>query len=287
VAFVAGGVPDASAQISTGSLYGKITDPSGAVMPGATVTLKGANIRPMTTVTGSQGEYRFATLDNGIYTVGVTLTGFSSMQRQVTVTTGVNTEVNFSIKVASVEETITVTAETPVIDTKKLGTGTTVTSDELGKIPNSRDPWAFLRTVPGVQIDRLNQAGTESGQQSGYIGKGSPQTDSMWVLDGVVITDPGGVGASPTYFDCAAFDEVAITTGGADVKVATGGVGINLVTKRGTNAFHGGAEGYFTHDDLQSSNLPDSLKNDKRLKGSDKADHADQIGVVDLAPRRP
>src|SRR5262249_15407631 len=182
VAFVAGGVPDASAQISTGSLYGKITDPSGAVMPGATVTLKGANIRPMTTVTGSQGEYRFASLDNGSYTVGVTLTGLPSMQRQVTVTTGVNTEVNFSIKVASVEETITVTAETPVIDTKKLGTGTTIDSDELSKIPNSRDPWAFLRTVPGVQIDRLNQAGTERAPQTGNWATCAPRPACVSVL---------------------------------------------------------------------------------------------------------
>ena len=118
-------------------------------------------------------------------------------------------------------------------------------------LPNSRDPWAFMRAVPGVQIDRVNQAGSESGQQSGFIGKGSSQTDAMWVLDGVVITDPAAVGASPTYFDFDAFDEVAITTGGADVRVATGGVGINLVTKRGTNAFHGGVSGFFANDDAR------------------------------------
>ena len=76
--------------------------------------------------------------------------------------------------------------------------GATITREELTMIPNSRDPWAFMRAVPGVQIDRVNQAGSESGQQSGFIGKGSSQTDAMWVLDGIVITDPAAVGASPS-----------------------------------------------------------------------------------------
>ncbi|HUL78166.1 MAG TPA: TonB-dependent receptor [Vicinamibacteria bacterium] len=270
--------PAAWAQISAGNIYGKVTDQQGGALPGATITLTGTTIGARTTTTGSAGEYRFLTLDPGTYTLSVALTGFATTQRSVVVSAGVSIDVNFTTKVAGVAETVTVEGETPVLDTKKTGTGTTVTGDELSKIPNSRDPWAFMRAVPGVQVDRLNQAGSESGQQSGYIGKGSSQTDSMWVLDGVVITDPGAVGSSPTYFDFDTFDEVAITTGGADVRVATGGVGINLVTKRGTNAFHGGASGYFGSHSLEASNLPDSLKGDPRLQGADKADHVDQIG---------
>jgi hypothetical protein len=274
----------ASAQISTGNIYGKVTDEQGGVLPGATITLTGATIGARTTISGPNGDFRFLNLDPGNYTVSVSLTGFATTQRSVIVSAGVNVEVAFTSKVAAVTETVTVSAETPVIDSKKTGTGTTVTRDELSMIPNSRDPWAFMRAVPGVQIDRVNQSGSESGQQSGYIGKGSSQADSMWVLDGVVITDPGAVGSSPTYFDFDAFDEVAITTGGADVRVATGGVGINLVTKRGTNTFHGGASGFFTDNALQASNLPPDLVGDPRLQGSDKADHVDQIAEygVDL-----
>jgi hypothetical protein len=267
----------AGAQISTGNLYGTVTDESGAALPAANVTLTGETIGTRTTVSSAQGEFRFLNLDPGSYKVTVSLAGFGGINREVNLVSGQNVNLTFPLKVATVEETITVTAETPVIDTKNTGTGTTVSRDELGRIPNSRDPWAALRTVPGVQLDRLNQAGTESGQQSGYIGKGSTQQDSMWVLDGVVITDPAAVGASPTYFDFDAFDEIAVTTGGADVRVATGGVGINLVTKRGTNAFHGNIGGYFTHDTLEASNLPDEMASDPRLRGSDKADHADQL----------
>jgi len=275
---VAGLLPSAWAQISTGGIYGKVTDEQSAVLPGATVTLTGANTGARSTTSGPGGEFRFIGLDPGTYTVAVALPGFATTQRTVIVSAGVSVDVNFTAKVAGVAETVTVDAETPVIDTKKMGTGTTVSQQELTMIPNSRDPWAFMRAVPGVQVDRVNQAGSESGQQSGFIGKGSPATDAMWVLDGIVITDPAAVGASPTYFDFDAFDEVAITTGGADVRVATGGVGINLVTKRGTNAFHGGVSGFFAYDGLEASNLPADLEGDPRLQGSDKADHAEQLG---------
>lgn len=277
LALAAGVAPVASAQISTGSIYGKVTDEQAAVLPGATITLTGATIGARTTTCGSNGEFRFLSLDPATYTLSVEMAGFATTRRAVIVSAGVNVDVTLVVKVAGLAETVTVDAETPVIDTKKMGTGTTVTREELQMLPNSRDPWAFMRAVPGVQIDRVNQSGTESGQQSGFVGKGSSQADAMWVLDGVVITDPGAVGASPTYFDFDAFDEVAITTGGADVRVASGGVGINLVTKRGTNAFHGGVSGYFAHDKLQASNLPAELEGDPRLRGSDKADHADQI----------
>jgi hypothetical protein len=277
VALIAALAPAAFAQISTGSIYGKVTDEQSAVLPGASVTLTGANIGTRTTHSGTGGEFRFLNLDPGSYTVSVALGGFATTQRTVIVNAGVNVEVTFAAKVASVSETVTVDAETPVIDSKKMGTGTTLNSDELSKLPNSRDPWAFMRAVPGVQIDRVNQAGSESGQQSGYIGKGSAQADSMWVLDGVVITDPAAVGASPNYYDFDSFEEVAITTGGADVRVATGGVGINMVTKRGTNSFHGGVSGFFASENLEASNLPSELQGDTRLQGSDKADHAEQL----------
>ena len=278
LALVAGLLPSAWAQISTGGIYGKVTDEQSAVLPGATITLTGANTGARTTTSGAGGEFRFIGLDPGTYTVSVGLAGFATTQRTVIVSAGVSVDVTFTAKVAGVAETVTVDAETPVIDSKRMGTGTTVSHEELTMIPNSRDPWAFMRAVPGVQVDRVNQAGSESGQQSGFIGKGSPSTDAMWVLDGIVITDPAAVGSSPTYFDFDAFDEVAITTGGADVRVATGGVGINLVTKRGTNAFHGGVSGFYAYDGLEASNLPAELEGDPRLQGNDKADHAEQLG---------
>jgi hypothetical protein len=114
----------ARAQGSVGNIYGTVSDESGAVLPGATVTLSGpAGSR--TTVTGGQGEFRFLNLDHGSYALHLSLTGFGTVARDVTVTTGNNVNLTFTMKVATVEETITVAAETPVVDLKRTGTSRT------------------------------------------------------------------------------------------------------------------------------------------------------------------
>jgi hypothetical protein len=269
----------AFAQGAGGNIYGTVIDESGAVLPGATVTLTGG-FGTRSTTSGSQGEFRFVGVDHGTHTLNVSLTGFTTVTRDVVVNLGSNVNLSFSLKVAAVQETVTVQAETPVVDLKRSGTATNITKAELSQIPSSRDPWALMRTVPGVLVDRVNVAGSESGQQSNFFGKGADPKDAVWSLDGVVITDMSAIGASPTYFTYDAFDEVNFSTGGNDVRVSTGGIGVGLVTKRGTNAFHGGLGGFFTDDSLQWSNLPAELEGDPRLQGSDKADHTDQITDV-------
>jgi hypothetical protein len=266
----------ASAQSARGNIYGKVTDDSGAMLPGANVTLSGG-FGTRSTTADTQGNFRFLNLDHGRYKVSVAMTGFSTVNREVAVLVGQNAELDFALKVASVEESVTVTAETPVVDTKKVGIQTTITKDEMNKIPTSRDPWSILSSVPGVLVDRVNVAGAESGQQANYVGKGADPKNNVWTLDGVVITDMATRGASPTYYTYDSFDQVQVSAGGNDVQMATGGVGISFVTKRGTNGFHGGANGYFTHDKMQSSNIPDELAGDARLLGNDKADHMEQL----------
>jgi len=266
----------AMAQISGGNLYGTVTDDSGAVMPGATVSLS-SELGTRSTITSSEGDFRFINLDRGVYKITVGLAGFNDVTREVSVTTGENVNIAFSMKLRSMEETVTVTAETPLVDVKKRGTATTMTTDELSKVPNARDPWGVLKNVPGVLLDRVNIAGNENGQQASVAGKGSTTGDKMWNLDGMAITDMSATGASPTYFDFGAFQEITVTTGGSDLNVQSGGIGINLVTKRGTNKFHGSARGFLAHDKVSSGNVPENLINDPRLKGSDKADHIEQI----------
>ena len=240
------------------------------MLAGVTVTLAGPYGARATT-SGAQGEFRFLNVEQGKHTVKTALAGFASLSREVTVNTGVNLNLDFQMKVATVEETVTITAEAPIVDVKKVGTATTITREEIAQIPNARDPWAVLRTVPGVILDRVNIGGNENGQQANFVGKGDNGDNTMWNLDGVVITDTGSVGASPTYFDFDAFEEISISTGGSDLRTQTGGIGINLVTRRGTNRFRGSAHGYLTHDDFQSTNLPDELRGDPRLRGSDRA----------------
>jgi hypothetical protein len=265
----------ASAQLATGNITGTVTDEQGAILPGVSVTLQGTD-RTNNAVTDDAGRFRFLNLPPGHYKVTVTLQGFTTMVREsVEVRVGQNVDLPMSLRVATVEETVTVTGESPIVDSKQMGTATNFTAEELEKIPNSRDPWALLRTVPGVVMDRVNIAGNETGQQSSFVGKGARTADGVWNLDGVEVTDMAAIGASPTYFDYDAFEEIQISTGGNDIKQRTGGIGLNFVVKRGTNQFRGTAKGYFTGDSLEGCNVPDELTN--RGIGCDQSDHNDQI----------
>ena len=91
-----------------------------------------------------------------------------------------------------------------------------------------------LQTVPGVVVDRVNVGGSESGQQSNYIAKGATTGDNTWYMDGIPITDMSALGSSPSYYDFDMFQEMQVTTGGADAQQATPGVQMNFVLKSGT-----------------------------------------------------
>ena len=211
-------------------------------------------------MTGADGRYRFLNVPPGTYKVTAELSGFSTLVRDdVVVIVGSNVDLPFAMRVATMQETVTVEGSSPIVDTKATGTATNFTQDELSKIPTSRDPWALLRTVPGVQMDRVNIAGNETGQQSNFASKGSSRYDTVWTMDGVMITDMSATGGSPTYFDFDAFQEIQISTSGNDIRQPTAGAGLNFVVKRGTNQFRGTARGYFTNDGLESSNVPDEL----------------------------
>src|SRR5262249_3132330 len=125
-------------------------------------------------------------------------------------------------------------------------------------------PWVILQQTAGIAMDRENIGGNQSGQQSNYVSRGGNPTNNKWSLDGVDITDMSATGASPSYYDFDAFDEITITTGGVDVTQQTGGVGINLVTKSGSDRFRGSSRFYVTDESTESQNVTDAL----RLQGA-------------------
>jgi len=124
-----------------------------------------------------------------------------------------------------------------------------------------------MQSVPGIQVDRVNVGGSESGQQSVYVGKGSQTTQGVWNVDGVTITDMGALGSSPAYYDFDSFEEIQVGTGGTDLSASTPGVQLNLVTKRGTNDYHGSARMLIEKDRWQSQNASSEFKEQAALGG--------------------
>src|SRR5262245_15304516 len=208
----------AFAQFQTGNIYGKVQAKDGSVLPGVTVTLSGVGA-PQTTVSDAQGNFRFLNLSPGAYTLKAELSGYGVATRSgVSVRVAQNADVAMTLN-PSVSESITVTAEAPLLDVRKAGAGSNVTKVEMEKIPTSRDPWTVLQQAPAVQVDRMNVGGNQSGQQSVYNAKGADSAQNTWNMDGVNITDMGATGSSPLYFDFDSFEEMQITTGGSDPRV--------------------------------------------------------------------
>jgi hypothetical protein len=252
----------ARAQQQTGEIFGKVTDQSGAVMPGVTVTVTGpVLLQPLTAVTSEAGTYQFPRLEIGAYTVKFELTGFKTVvSENVRVTVGYSAQINAFLSVSVVQETVTVSGESPIVDTKETGTRQTFTNELLQSIPSARDPWVILQQTAGIAMDRENVGGNMSGQQSNYVSRGGMPFNNKWSLDGVDITDMAATGASPTYYDFDAFEEMTITTGGVDVTQQTGGVGINLVTKSGGEHFRGSSRFYDTNHRLEGQNITDAQR---------------------------
>ena len=258
VAMAVGCVSAASAQVFTGRVEVTVEDSTGGRLPGVNVDLTGPINQ--TQVTDAQGQARFLNLPVGTYAVKASLQGFNAfVNNTVQVVSGAATPISAKLGVAGTAETVNVTAATPVIDLKRDTTTTNVTLDELQNIPSSRDPWAVMQTVPTVYMDRVNVGGAESGQQSNYNAKGANEKDNTWAIDGVPVTDMGATGSSAFYYDFDSFQEMAVTTGGADAQNATGGVQLNMVLRKGTNKPSGDARIYFENDSLQAVNISPEL----------------------------
>jgi hypothetical protein len=248
----------ASAQVFTGRIDVAVEDATGGRLPGVIVDLTGPVDQSQTT--DGQGEAHFLNLPVGIYTVKATLQGFNTFVNDaVQVATRAATPLAIKMTVAGTQETINVTAATPIIDVTRETTTTNVTLDELQSIPTARDPWVIMQSVPTIYVDRVNVGGSESGQQSNYLGKGTSTLDNTWNIDGVPITDMGATGSTPTYYAFDMFQEMSVTTGGADATNPTPGVQLSLVLKKGSNTPHGNASIYIENQSLQASNIPPDL----------------------------
>ena len=256
------GVAPALAQVQTGEITGRVTDDTGAILPGVSVTLTSpVLIQPQTAVTAESGTFRFTLIPIGTYSVKFELPGFKTIVREgIAVNIGFTASVNQQLAISTVQETVTVSGESPIVDTKATTAKTTFDLESLQNIPSARDPWVMLQRVPNITMDRVNVGGNQSGQQSNYINRGSATGNNKWSIDGVDITDMSATGASPMYYDFDMLQEMQVTTGGADASQQTGGVGINFVLRSGTNRFKGSGRLYNVNDRFEADNVTDAIR---------------------------
>src|SRR5262245_35687903 len=162
------------------------------------------------------------------------------------------------MEVSTVEETVTVNAASPVVDTRSTTTGQTFNREMLERIPSARDPWVMLEQTPGIIMTQQNVGGNKSGQQTSFVAHGTGNNE-VWNVDGGNMTDMAS-SSSSVYFDFDAFEEIQIQTGGSDASVQSSGVSINLVTKSGGNTFKGSGRLYVVDDNIQGNNITPALQ---------------------------
>jgi len=198
------------AQVS-GSIVGRVTDESGAILPGVTVTATSPALQvpQMVNVTNVQGDYRITPLPIGTYEVVFTLTGFQTIRREsIRLTAGFVARVDVVLKVGAIEESITVAAS-PTVDVQSTGAVTVLTKETLEVVPSSRAGLISLMNQSPAVRSQMDIGGSQSNLLPAMRVYGiGTQATSWLVLDGVVATDAGQTGGGGSYFDYASFGEV-------------------------------------------------------------------------------
>jgi hypothetical protein len=235
------------ADVSTATLTGIVTDPSGAPLPGASVTVTNeAQGTTANTVTNGQGEYRMPLLRPDSYSVTVLLSGFQKETKTgIKLAVGTTAKVDFALKLSSVEVGVTVTAEAPLVDSTTTEVGFNIAPKQIETLPlNGRNYLELALLAPGVSFARDGNSPAAFGAQEGRA--------INVQVDGVDNNDES-VGGQQTDISQDTVQEFQIVSSQftAEYGKASGGI-INVVTKSGTNEFHGGAAYYFRRDSLDA-----------------------------------
>jgi outer membrane receptor for Fe3+-dicitrate len=256
-------VTAAFAQVQTGSILVKAVDEKGGLLPGVTVTITSPNlVAPMSGATDSAGAYRFPGLPPGPYAVKFELTGFQTTVREnVAVNVGQTTPLDMTLKVAARAEELTVTAESPVVDTTSANVNVTLDATLLQKTPGGRDIWALSEyKVPGLVTTRPDVGGAAGGLQGGMVAHGTPNSQNTQMVNGINVGDPAAIGFAGFYYDYDAFEQIQVSTGAHDMSAPSPGVFFNMVTKTGGDRWSGKASYFWQGDATQGRNVDDTLR---------------------------
>jgi Carboxypeptidase regulatory-like domain len=248
-----------------GTITGVVKDSSGAVLPGATVEASSPALieKTRTVVTDGSGQYRIVSLPTGTYTVIVTLQGFSSVKRDgIEVTANFISSVNADLKVGTVAETLTVTAESPIVDVQSAAQTRALTDEAFKEMPGSGVWIQMAALIPAVQTttrDVGGSTGDTTGAQvsthGGLAGDGVSLLDGLRIGNMYISSNVSNMALSPLLFD-----QVDISFSGQMAESGTNGVLANMLPKSGGNTFHGSFLANGSGPGLQSDNITQRLK---------------------------
>jgi hypothetical protein len=243
---------------STGTIQGRIADAQGAVLPGVTITATSpALLGQQTTVSSETGNYRFPAVPPGVYALTYELSGFNTLKREgIQITLGFTANVNVELALATVQETVTVTGASPVIDTSTTRVQQNFKLDQLQSIPNGRDMWSLLAVTPAVQMSRIDVGGNRAGTQTTYYAYGFNGQVRV-LIEGINTTE--GTGGAGFYFDYASLEEAFLGTSGQSAEMPNPGVQSQFIAKSGGNQFNGEYYLDWYNNSLQGSNIPDEV----------------------------
>jgi hypothetical protein len=250
--------------LAQASLAGVVKDTSGAVLPGVTVEAASPELieKVRSVVTDNTGQYRIVDLRPGTYTVTFTLPGFSTIKREGIELTGSGiTTINADLKVGAVEETITVTGETPVVDVQSARRQAVLSGELVASAPAARSWNGILLLMPGVTTSGTNALQLNPTMVLFGI-HGGPVQEGRLLVDGMNVgASRGGAGVSGYTVDTGNVQEVTFATSGGLGEAETGGPYMNFVPKTGGNSFSGSFVTYFANESLQGSNYTQALRN--------------------------
>jgi Carboxypeptidase regulatory-like domain/TonB dependent receptor len=259
------------AQVSTtGKVTGTVTDISGAAVPGAAVSVKStALLAPRSSHTEADGGYLFDLLPPGTYEMTVTAPGFSTYsQTGIVLTAGFTATINSKLQVGEITQVVKVEGE-PVVDLQSNQTSTTFDQNLLQDIPSGRDPWSTLAQMPGATVGTFDVAGDNSYQQSTMQVHGSTPAEQIYSFNGLDLNWPGANGGyTQFYTNHDSFDEFQVVADNAPASVPIGGVYMNMVTKSGSNEWHGQAAMYYLTSKLQAGVKAPIYNGDPVVSGS-------------------
>ena len=248
----------------TGTIAGVVRDPQGAMLPGVSVTAASPALigGAKTAVTGETGAYQLTLLPPGTYDVTYELAGFTTLKREaIIVRVAQVTRLDVDLAVGALQESVTVTGESPVVDVSSTTTQTNIDKELYEAIPTGRNPWVMAGLVPGVVTGRLDVGGTEGMQQYNIEAFGSADSQKSFSIDGLKTNWGGGAGGSTMqYYGFEMYDEYNMQTASGTAESDVSGVYMNMVTKSGGDRFTSDHNFYFMNDALQGDNVDDDLR---------------------------